>query len=514
MLFNSYVFLLLFLPLTLAVYVTLGRLRWRWAMGWLVLVSLGFYAWWSPDPSEAWTPFYLILILASCAGNFWCGRSIAHTSSPRRRFALLSLGVGANLALLAYYKYLGLFATLLNGATGWPHEIPHLVLPLAVSFFTFLQVAYLVDAHRGITKDYNFNDYLLFVTFFPHLIAGPLVHHTELMPQFNAQAARPGRRQFAVGLTLLAVGLFKKVVIADYVARTATPLFDFAASGARPLLFGEAWAAALGYTMQIYFDFSGYSDMAIGIAYFFGIRLPLNFNSPYKATSIVDFWRRWHITLSRFLREYLYFPLGGNRRGPARRYSNLLVTMVLGGLWHGAGVTFFLWGLLHGVYLCVNHGWAAIRERAGWGPLPRGVAIPLTFLAVVMAWVPFRAGSYELSANGSAEAAWKTTHGIYASMVGLNGWESWPAKGAEIVKSSRAWRPLIAAMLIAWLLPNSQRWLGRYSPHYGPAVIAPTERRRMWQWRPTWPWMLLVLGLLYAVGREFNKLSEFIYFQF
>jgi len=514
MLFNSYIFLLVFLPLTLTGYWVLERLRWRWAMGWLVLSSLFFYAWWNPNPSAAWCPFYLLLILASCGANFWCGKVISNTTQSRRRFSLMAVGVGANLGLLLYYKYLGFFSVLMNAATGWPQSIPHLVLPLAVSFFTFLQIAYLVDAHRGITKEYNFNDYLLFVTFFPHLIAGPIVHHTELMPQFNPRHARPSHRHFAVGMTLLTIGLFKKVVIADALARAATPLFGFAGTGGRPLMFGEAWAAALSYTLQIYFDFSGYSDMAIGVSYFFGIRLPLNFNAPYKAASITEFWRRWHMTLSRFLREYLYFSLGGNRRGPMRRYVNLLLTMVLGGLWHGAGISFVLWGLLHGFYLCVNHGWTAVREKCGWKPLPRGAAIPLTFLAVVLAWVPFRAGAFELGLNGSAQTAWKATRGIYTSMAGFNGWESWPEKSVAIVKNSRAWRPIMAGLLAAWLLPTSQQWLGRYSPHYGRAMVAPTERRRAWHWRPTWPWVLFVLALLYAVGREMGKLSEFIYFQF
>ncbi|MFA6288640.1 MAG: MBOAT family O-acyltransferase [Opitutaceae bacterium] len=337
MLFNSYFFLLVFLPVSLLGFHLLARKHWSWAITWLIGVSLAFYAWWNPNPAQPWSPFYLTLILASCTVNYWCGRLIHGLRAGHVRLLLLTTSVSVNLLLLVYYKYLGLFSKWSQSFTGYPAEIPQLVLPLAVSFFTFLQIAFLVDAYRGENREDRFSDYLLFVTFFPHLIAGPIVHHSELMPQFQRGRSRPIWRCLAVGFTVLAIGLFKKVVIADAAADTATPLFELAASGARVLTMGEAWAAALSYTMQIYFDFSGYSDMAIGVSYLFGIRLPLNFDSPYKASSIIEFWRRWHITLSRFLRDYLYFPLGGNRLGPVRRHGNLLITMLLGGMWHGAG---------------------------------------------------------------------------------------------------------------------------------------------------------------------------------
>jgi D-alanyl-lipoteichoic acid acyltransferase DltB (MBOAT superfamily) len=510
MLFNSYTFLLLFLPVALVGFYGLGRLSWKAGIYWLIGTSLAFYAWWNPDPAGGWTPFYLLLILASCAANFWCGKTIALTGSPGWKLNLLRIGVVGNLGLLLYYKYLGLFASFAQSVSGWPTEVPRLVLPLAVSFFTFLQIAFLVDAYRGKNKEYEFADYLLFVVFFPHLIAGPIVHHEELMPQFKPGRARFGWRCLAVGLTVLAIGLFKKVVIADAAADTATPLFELAASGSRVLTMGEAWAAALAYTVQIYFDFSGYSDMAIGIAYLFGIRLPLNFNSPYKATSIIDFWRRWHMTLSRFLRDYLYIPLGGNRLGPVRRYGNLLVTMLLGGMWHGAGWAFLIWGGLHGLFLCINHLWVNLRERHAWRPLPKLVAIMLTFLVVMMAWVPFRSGSFELKAGGTG-AALKATGGIYSSLLGLHGWSGWPEHKVEIIKSSPAWRSVLIALAIAWALPNTQGFMGGYSPHYDAGL---TARRRWWNWRPTWPWMLMILALFYAAANELDKVSEFIYFQF
>ena len=514
MLFNSYFFLLVFLPVSLVGFHLLARKNWSWAITWLIGVSLAFYAWWNPNPAQPWNPFYLTLILASCTVNYWCGRTIHELRSIPVRRLLLTASVSANLLLLGYYKYLGLFAKWSQTMSGSPAEIPHLVLPLAVSFFTFLQITFLVDAYQGKVQDYRFDHYLLFVTFFPHLIAGPIVHHSELMPQFRRKIAQIGWRHILVGLTLLVLGLFKKVVLADRLATTATPLFELAASGIRVLSFGEAWTAGLAYTFQIYFDFSGYSDMAIGISYLFGIRLPLNFNSPYKAGSVVEFWQRWHITLSRFLRDYLYIPLGGNRHGKARRYLNLMATMLLGGLWHGAGITYLLWGVLHGIYLCTNHGWVALRERLGWRAMPRLPAIGLTFFVVLLAWIPFRAGAFEASRSGTAGSAWAVTQCIYASMFGAYGFDSWAAKGEQIMKSSRAWRPLILALVIAWALPNTQQFLGRFAPHFQDRREAALLALPWWRWRPTWYWTLLTLGLCYWVGHEFDQVSEFIYFQF
>ncbi|MEM9237747.1 MAG: MBOAT family protein, partial [Verrucomicrobiota bacterium] len=422
-----------------------------------------------------------------------------------------------NLLLLGYFKYAGLFDKTLAALTGQGLDLPHVILPLGISFFTFQQIAYLVDAFRGETKEYHFTDYLLFVTFFPQLIAGPIVHHKEMLPQFSRKKRRGiDPLDLSVGITCLSLGLFKKVVLADYLARSATPLFGLAAAGTRDLTMAEAWAACLSYTLQIYFDFSGYSDMAIGSARLFGIRLPLNFHSPYKAVSIVDFWRRWHITLSRFLRDYLYIPLGGNRRGPSRRYVNLFITMLLGGLWHGAGWTFVLWGALHGLYLCINHFWSHLRSKLSFKALPKPLACGLTFLAVIVAWVPFRAGNFELGPDGSTSAALSATGAVLSSMFGLNGFQGWPGDSVIVVTQTRALRPIVAGLLIVWLLPNTQQFLRRYRPALGLESLpaAKLGRRRWWQWRPTLPWLAFTLILLYAVGRDFDQLSEFIYFQF
>ncbi len=323
---------------------------------------------------------------------------LGNGKKQKTRKMLLVLGVTVNLGLLGYFKYTNFFVDQINRTMGYNFNVENILLPLAISFFTFQQIAYLVDAYRHETKEYNFLHYCLFVTFFPQLIAGPIVHHKEMLPQFAKDAIyKFNYVHMAIGLTIFAIGLFKKIILADGVAVYATPVFN-AAEAKAVLTFFEAWGGALAYTLQLYFDFSGYSDMAIGLAYMFGIKLPINFNSPYKATSIIDFWRRWHITLSRFLRDYLYIALGGNRKGNIRRYINLFLTMLLGGLWHGAGWTFVLWGMLHGSYLMINHAWRKIRSDVlKWSDnvsfLEITAARVLTMLAVIIGWVYFRADS-------------------------------------------------------------------------------------------------------------------------
>lgn len=513
MLFNSYTYLLLFLPLTLIGFLWIRRTKLRLAMGWLVLASLVYYGWWNPDPEKPWSPVYLGLIVTSCFANFFFGRYLAGHHGPRGK-RMLALGLVANLALLGYYKYIGLFDRTLEAITGNGLDIPHVILPLGISFFTFQQVAYLVDAYRGETKEYHLVDYFLFVTFFPQLIAGPIVHHKEVMPQMQRRRSSTRRSvDLSVGLSILIIGLFKKVVIADNLAPIASRLFELAANGDRDLTLAEAWVAAISYALQIYFDFSGYSDMAIGSARLFGIRLPINFHSPYKAVSVIDFWRRWHITLSRFLRDYLYIPLGGNRLGVPRRYFNLLVTMLLGGLWHGAGWTYVLWGGLHGLFLCINHGWVALRKSAELRRMPPLLAQALTFLAVVVAWVPFRAGNFEISMNGSTSAALEATKSILSSMAGLNGITGWPDRSAYEVKDSHAIRA-VAVLLVVWLLPNTQQLMRRYQPAIGLEGFRNFRRREFFEWRPTWRWGLFLFILLLGVIYQFDKLSEFIYFQF
>ena len=418
MLFNSIEFIFVFLPVVLLVFYMIGSYgNHRIAISWLVGASLFFYGWWNPA--------YLGLILASILFNYAMGAALVSRNDRPHAPYLLALGVACNLAILAYYKYANFFVDNLNMLSGSSYHLETIILPLAISFFTFQQITFLVDASRGETREYNFLHYSLFVTFFPQLIAGPIVHHREMLPQFAKDSIyRVNQSNLAIGIAIFLLGLFKKVVLADGVAAYATPVFAAAESG-EIITFFEAWAGALAYTFQLYFDFSGYSDMAIGIARMFNIRLPVNFNSPYKAVNIIEFWRRWHMTLSRFLRDYLYFPLGGNRKGQPRRYVNLMVTMLLGGLWHGAGWTFVAWGFMHGLFLVINHAWHGLRRLFGSEPgslgLPgRGVAWLVTFLSVVVSWVMFRAESFE-----SATV-------ILQGMAGMNGFVL-PAQIAAII---------------------------------------------------------------------------------
>lgn len=394
MLFNSFEFLFCFLPLSVVAFYTLAAVAGkRAAVAWLVLASLFFYGW--------WRPIYVVLLLASIGFNFSVSRLLsAIRTDPVASKLLLGFGIAANLALLGYFKYANFFADSIGGLFSSSLQLPVIVLPLAISFFTFQQIAFLVDTRRGESEEPSFLNYCLFVTFFPQLIAGPIVHHKEMLPQFSAaEPSRISAHNVAVGLTLIIIGLFKKVVIADGLAIYVDPIFSAAEAGGTITIF-EAWGSALAYTMQIYFDFSGYVDMALGAARIFGIYLPLNFNSPYKARSISEFWRRWHMSLSRFLRDYLYFPLGGNRLGSMRRNINLMIVMLLGGLWHGAGWTFVFWGALHGSYLVVNHRFSTFaRGRNRPVGLPCSVvsisAWLLTFVAVVYAWVFFRATTFD-----------------------------------------------------------------------------------------------------------------------
>nr|WP_297496400.1 MBOAT family protein [Ferrovum sp.] len=346
MLFNSYQFLFLFLPITILGFFQIGRYSRSISSLWLFSASLFFYGWWNPA--------YVSLLLASICFNYGVGKALSREQARnhlRRAWWILACGITADLCLLGYYKYANFFITNVSGLLNSNWHIDPVILPLGISFFTFTQIAFLVDAYRGDVKESNFIHYGLFVTYFPHLIAGPVLHHKEMMPQFaHPITYRPHWENFSVGLTLFTIGLFKKVILADGIAPYANLVFNAADHGTQ-ILFTEAWGGALAYTFQLYFDFSGYTDMALGISCLFGVKLPINFDSPYKSVNIIDFWRRWHITLSRFLRDYLYFPLGGNRKGPFRRYANLMATMVLGGLWHGAGWTFIIWGTLHGFYL-------------------------------------------------------------------------------------------------------------------------------------------------------------------
>ncbi len=478
MLFSSYPFIFVFLPVVLFGYFVAGRVNALAPVIWLALASLVFYAF------SNW-PF-VALLLASIAFNYLIGwLLISRNLRAGARSAVLAAGVSGDLLALGVFKYAGFLVANFNAVFSTTFAV-NILLPVGISFYTFTQIAFLVDAYRGKVARYALPHYALFVTYFPHLIAGPILHHRDMIPQFEAaDSKRPNPRLILYGLIIFGVGLFKKTVLADGIQ----PLVALAFHQASPS-FDQAWIGALAYTFQLYFDFSGYSDMAIGISLMFGIFLPLNFNSPYKANNIIDFWRRWHMTLSRFLRDYLYIPLGGNRHGRLQRYVNLMITMLLGGLWHGAAWTFVIWGALHGVYLCINHAWANFGP-----PIPQAlqrpagvVAFLLTFLAVVVAWVFFRADSLASALS------------VLSRM----------ADPGQIVFGHAE---MIQSMLIAvyaglvWFAPNTQELVG-----YDHKTRSVGVSLDAWQVRP-----LLLYGgaAAFAFGvLGIQQYSEFIYFRF
>jgi alginate O-acetyltransferase complex protein AlgI len=478
MLFNSYPFIFLFLPVVLLGYFALGRAGNPAPVIWLALASLVFYS------IGNWQ--FVLLLLASIAFNYLIGLAlITRHLRAVPRLGVLTAGVTCDLLVLAWFKYAGFLAANLNAlfSTGLAVNI---LLPVGISFYTFTQIAFLVDAYRGKAAHYAWPYYALFVTYFPHLIAGPILHHKDVIPQFEAaKSKRPDAHLILCGLIIFGIGLFKKTALADGIQ----PLVSLAFGPAMPS-FDQAWIGALAYTFQLYFDFSGYSDMAIGISLMFGIFLPLNFDSPYKARNIIDFWRRWHMTLSQFLRDYLYIPLGGNRHGRTLRYLNLMVTMVLGGLWHGAAWTFVIWGALHGIYLCINHGWVnhgpAIAPR--FKRLADTAAFALTFLAVVVAWVFFRADS-------TASALFVLSKMADPTQIVFGGGEM--AYSVFIM--------IYAA--IAWFAPNTQEIMG-----YDHASRTVGKRILAWQKRPAFIYAtaaVLAFGIL-----GIQQHSEFIYFRF
>ncbi len=516
MLFNSFEFVFAFLPAVFIVFFVIGRRSPLAAAGWLAFASLFFYGWWNPH--------FVALLMLSVTGNYLAGRALSrHQRTPAGR-RLLALAIAGNLIVLAIYKYSNFFIATVDHSLGAHIAALDIVLPLGISFFTFTQIAFLVDAYRGIATEFNFIHYTLFVTYFPHLIAGPVLHHKEMMPQFASRDCyRIVPANIAIGVLFLTIGLAKKILLADNLSPYVTPVFSAANDGV-PLNLLAAWTGALAYTFQLYFDFSGYSDMAIGISRMFNIVLPLNFNSPYKSGNIVEFWRRWHMTLSRFLRDYLYIPLGGNRDGAARRYLNLMVTMVLGGLWHGAAWTFVIWGALHGLFLCVNHAWRFVTRGAvdRW-ETHRGyrmMSTALTCVAVIVAWVFFRAPSFHAAFGVLGGMA--GLHGIalpeqlqhivtkftghHASFVQFIGpWQALVPYG--IAESKKCLLLLALGALIVWCCPNSQQIVARLTQPARALTLRPSRTVALasgFACGATFVWCMLFLA----------RKAEFLYFQF
>lgn len=505
MVFSSLEFIYLFMPPVLVVFFVLRYLRWETAIvWWLIIASLAFYAWWSP--------LHLILLLASVGINYGLHREILKTGSK----SVLVFGIVINLMTLAYFKYADFLIGNFNAITGADTQLLNVVLPLAISFFTFQQISFLYDTYVGEISECDFAKYCLFVVFFPQLIAGPIVMQKETIPQFILPVFRKSAfLNVSIGSTLFFIGLFKKIVLADGVAPVANTVFALAEAG-HPVTPEAAWMGTIAYTFQIYFDFSGYCDMALGLARMFGIRLPINFNSPYKALNIVDFWRRWHITLSTFLRNFLYIPLGGNRHSVVRRYVNLGITMLLGGLWHGASWNFVFWGFLHGFYLSVNNAWSMyVSPMVDDRVLPKFfseiMARAVTVIAVMIAWVFFRA---------------ETFHGailVLQGMAGLNEYQDVKMWGEALEGRGVFWiEALVLACMVFWA-PNSIEIVRNYRP-----VIAIKKYLRKadglssWaldrmSWRPTpgWSMALACVGLAGLIQiYRLEELSEFIYFNF
>lgn len=501
MLFNTYGFIFIFLPIALGIYLYLRRYnKQRLLVGWITLCSLIFYA--------GWDPRYLLLLLFSIVVNFTVGMHLAQTEDNyARKRILLWVGILFNLSLLGIYKYTVFALYNINLISNMSIDIPEIIMPLGISFFTFTQLAYIVDTYHDKIKDYNFLDYLCFVTFFPHLIAGPIYHHQEIMPQLKTVSTRKFEyADLALGLTFFIIGLAKKTLLADQLAQMATPEFNLLATNPARVSCFTAWIGALSYTFQLYFDFSGYCDMAIGLGRLFGIRLPLNFNSPYQAVNISDFWHRWHITLSRFLRDYLYIPLGGNRKGEVRRYINLLITMLLGGLWHGASWTFVVWGALHGSYLTLNHFWLSVKSNFSVIEYcPRHIrhasSVAFTFVLVIIAWVFFRAESVPVALT------------MLSKMIGAD--ELIQAGDLSFYMNNYRFYILLISFVIVWSMPNTQQFTAEYKPAletYPNEVKNYFCKRCLWQPIKRWAFILCIMGLMAILS--LGQVSEFIYYQF
>lgn len=513
MLFHSGPFLFGFLPAVLFGYFIAHRVRGNAALVWLIAASLFFYGWWNPA--------YLWVIIASVVFNFAAGLLLR----AKRKLWLLIAAIGANLVMLGYFKYLGFFTEIASSLLHEDLRLGAIILPLGISFFTFQQISYLVDAYNGRTKTNTFVEYALFVTFFPHLIAGPIVHHLEILPQLVAMKNSKSLAKYdlAVGLAMFLVGLFKKAVIADHLDSYTVPMFAAAEDQAVALTFVEAWSGALSYALQIYFDFSGYSDMAIGLARLFGIRFPVNFESPFKASSMIDFWQRWHITMTRFFMGYVYNPIVAHlvRLRAARGLATsqrilatpgpfvtlvagpILLTMFLVGLWHGGAWKFVAFGLLHGIYLIVNHAWRLVKSRmdgkvGASSVFARIFSWGLTFAAVVVGFVLFRAQTLTGATN------------VILGMTGLNGrlalanFNGLPELG---------W--IAVGLIIVLALPTTQWWAAKMTA-FCDSLTSSGDAKQGRQFAVD-ALLFFSLGFAYmAILPFFSKVEvqPFIYFQF
>src|SRR5215469_2251803 len=545
MLFNSYDFLFTFLPVTLCGFFLLGVVSRTWALRWLILASLTFYAW--------WRPVNVLIIGPSILINFAFAKLLLRLNqddgSRRASKAVLLLGISLNVLFLGFFKYTDFIFGTINDVFAANLVLKHIILPLGVSFITFQKIAFLIDVQAGRVKSFTFQDYCTFVMFFPQLIAGPIVHYREMMPQFHAASCRFDKENFAIGLTLLIFGLFKKVVFADQIALFVTPIYNSAAAGDR-MSFVLAWMAAIGFTLQIYFDFSGYTDMALGLARFFGIRLPPNFNSPLRASNIIDYWLRWNMTLTRFLTGYLYNPLVlsltrrrlakgkpgfGGRNQTVGAFASLLMvptllTMFISGLWHGAGYGFIVWGLLHGCYLTINHGWRVVAarlwpDRPSYDRVMKPAGLILTLASVTTAMIFFRAPTMAsaidlvkgiIGLNGIAlpHALFDHLGPLTSAFHGIGVIATESGSSQDFVKTA-IW--ICFLMFVALACPNTLQILARYEPALG---VKPQQtkfaigRIKILEWGPSLPWAIAVSAIAGVAIVSIGGPSEFLYWQF
>lgn len=498
MIFSSYEFILFFLPIVVLGFYTLGLTSNKIiTMAWLIAASLFFYGWWNP--------IYLPLILTSVLFNFFVG---TYTANPlvndQQRKIYLIIGLVGNLSLLGYFKYANFFVDNVNGLLNTDIHLQTILLPLAISFFTFQQIAYLVDAYQSKKTETSLLRYGLFVCFFPQLIAGPIVHHKEMLPQFDKdEIYRFDSLRLSLGISVFIIGLAKKVLLADNISVYANPIFDAAAAG-ESINMLDAWVASFSYTFQLYFDFSGYCDMALGLGLMFGIRLPINFNSPLKAVNMIEFWRRWHITLSRFLQQYLFIPFSMNelRRGWSRQpiYS-FLATMLLGGLWHGASWTFIVWGLIHGVFLVINQMWLIFKKRFGrrksslWGKFVGRVI-------VLSCWV----FSLIIFRSEDLPAAWRLIKGL----IDVSSIE----RNQIYMDTMSAFPWLLCMAIIIWLTPNTVQIFSHYCIATGTQDVDVKKTHTVFLWKPNFLWGIWLSTLFVLSLLSLNKVNEFLYFQF
>lgn len=513
MLFNSYIFLFCFFPISLGLFYVTSRYSRDFSLAVLFFSSLIFYGY----GNWHFVPF----ILFSIYTNFLLEKMLRNSKNYRSRKKILVLGLLYNLGFLGYFKYTNFLIGNFNAIFSKNIHTLDIMLPIGVSFFTFTQIAFLIDSYRGSSQKYSFWNYGLFVTYFPHLIAGPIIHHKEIMPQFESgKVFNFNINSFCVGMTLFSIGFFKKVVIADSFGPLVSTVFD---THITPSLL-EAWIAVLAYTLELYLDFSGYSDMALGLSKILSIELPVNFFSPYKSTSIIEFWHRWNMTLSRFLKDYLYIPLGGNRKGSLRKYMNLMITMLLGGLWHGANWTFICWGFLHGFYLVVNNSWRQIKKyffiKDKRNIFTRTLSRGLTFLCVVIAWVYFRSDSL-VTAHRILHAMFFGERSLpkeWISPVSSKFYFFMDTLNFSFVnmKTNLLQRPMVflipLSFVLVWSFPNAFEFMSKFKPGLLPAkwdALHPA-----FAWRPSVAWGVLFAGILSISVMHICKSSIFLYFQF